>query len=1304
MEHFADHWQKSNGDPLSSSDSAFTLAYAVIMLNVDQHNVNHTKKNDPMTLEQFCRNLRGTNGGSDHDEDMLAEVYHNIRTNEIVMPAEQSGVVRENYLWKCVLKRGLESDFLESSNGTFDHELFGITWGPTIAALSYVFDKAENSLDKSLGGFQKCATIAAHYSMIDVFDNLIISLCKFTTLLSVEELSKNSPFLVSYGSNEKALAATRLVVSLVVKHGDILREGWKNILECMLQLFRAGFLPETLTHAEDYLDPKGFDLLNIEDEHKNSKVESGFLNSFVSFISMASEQQARPRTAQEEEAVQLALNTVFACNLESIITESKFLVEESLTELVKALINGANSFLSPPAPFSPSPSASTDEGISNVEEGSDPLDEGALLFLNEILVRVTLENRDRVTLIWKSVLEHLVRHISSGCLVERAVTNILRLCVRLARKEDLASMVLASGLKVLLSMNHSPSVSRIVAYGLYELLRNNAANIHESSDWGLVFDLMDSVGAGVCSVKDEEWIVLGSQPGLESPSKKEEPMEKKKRVKSISVHDSPSFLKCCESLSFLVRDVAHITPHNFEACVATLRLFVEAVYFGIRSEGSSHGGGQIRTSRKSGQMRRIKSAPNSLEANYDADESESDPGVEDSRDSSSSGGEYHHVSLRLLDLMQTLHSRAGSVYEAWGARVDLWALVWCPLLQDMSRLCTDHRPQIRTAGLTALQRSLLHTDLRRALSPTEWESAFTAVLFPMLSRLLEIQAGSPGERGALEETRTRAATLLGKVFLQHLTPLTQLSTFNALWLTILDFMEKFIASAKSDVLADAIPESLKNMLLVMDTAGTFLDPVSGEPAPLWGLTWDKLHVFLPNLMAEIFGSRERSSKPSEEPDKGIAKPQDNMGALAGLSEENRVSEPQPGEQSFTEGMTDLPIESRVSEQSSSTEMKGPRIESQASEPQLTTEEKEPSSENRVSHPQPMEQLSTDAQDIDPPMEKRMPEPQVLEQLSTQELNSPSSEQHVSQPLEPVEQISSEEVRGPSLDKQVSEPQSLDQGEQPFENRVSEPQPLLNHQFSVEGGTSFVNQGAEPQQFVAEGQNPLLENRVPSETQPLEQPLSLEEGQCSSSSVPECHPSPTFAVDIVQPQRQVGEMNATAEVVPQGNKEETVNQPVIHAIHSQLPAFVELPVPEALRQEGQLALAQPYAIPEQQSGFMRGPSEPPATHIPGSTAIFMPSFLPSSTVGGGNFPSLGSLGVIPPPPVVSISQPPPGILAPTGFTPIHAAEPPGGPIVPLASPKALLPDLGPPNPTNSSAPPHPLILDDTSSKPEEIIAP
>lgn len=35
-------------------------------------------------------------------------------------------------------------------------------------------------------------------------------------------------------------------------------------------------------------------------------------------------------------------------------------------------------------------------------------------------------------------------------------------------------------------------------------------------------------------------------------------------------------MKCVESLSFIVRDAAHVTPENFELCVKTIRIFVEA--------------------------------------------------------------------------------------------------------------------------------------------------------------------------------------------------------------------------------------------------------------------------------------------------------------------------------------------------------------------------------------------------------------------------------------------------------------------------------------------------------------------------------------------------------------------------------------------------------------------------------------------------------------------------------------------------------------------------------------------------------
>jgi brefeldin A-resistance guanine nucleotide exchange factor 1 len=71
--------QKSNGEPFVDTDAAFTLAYAVIILNVDQHNQNAKKQKTPMTLSGFKKNLKGVNGGNDFEEDMLDEIYNAIK-------------------------------------------------------------------------------------------------------------------------------------------------------------------------------------------------------------------------------------------------------------------------------------------------------------------------------------------------------------------------------------------------------------------------------------------------------------------------------------------------------------------------------------------------------------------------------------------------------------------------------------------------------------------------------------------------------------------------------------------------------------------------------------------------------------------------------------------------------------------------------------------------------------------------------------------------------------------------------------------------------------------------------------------------------------------------------------------------------------------------------------------------------------------------------------------------------------------------------------------------------------------------
>ncbi|KAM5271959.1 Golgi-specific brefeldin A-resistance guanine nucleotide exchange factor 1 isoform 12-T12 [Ctenodactylus gundi] len=835
LEAFTEHWRNCNGSPFANSDACFALAYAVIMLNTDQHNHNVRKQNAPMTLEEFRKNLKGVNGGKDFEQDILEDMYHAIK---------------------------------------------------------------------------KCAMISAHYGLSDVFDNLIISLCKFTALSS--ESIENLPSV--FGSNPKAHIAAKTVFHLAHHHGDILREGWKNIMEAMLQLFRAQLLPKPMVEVEDFVDPNG--KISLQQEETPSNRGESTVLSFVSWLTLSGPEQSSIRgpSTENQEAKRVALDCIKQCDPEKMITESKFLQLESLQELMKALV-----------------SVTPDEETYGEEDAA---------FCLEMVLRIVLENRDRVGCVWQTVRDHLyhlcVQAHDFCFLVERAVVGLLRLAIRLLRREEISGQVLLS-LRILLLMKPSvlSRVSHQVAYGLHELLKTNAANIHSSDDWATLFTLLECIGSGVkppaalqatarpdapdagaqsdselpsyhqtdvsldrgytsdsevytdhgrpgkmhrsatdADVVNSGWLVVGkddidnSKPGLGPSRPTSSPLVNQYSLTvglDLGPHDTKSLLKCVESLSFIVRDAAHITPDNFELCVKTLRIFVEAsLNGGCKSQekrGKSHKydnkGNRFKKKPKEGSvLRRPRTSSQHATRGGHSDDDE-DEGVPAS---------YHTVSLQLLDLMHTLHTRAASIYSSWaeeqrhletgGRKIEadsrtLWAHCWCPLLQGIACLCCDARRQVRMQALTYLQRALLVHDLQK-LDALEWESCFNKVLFPLLTKLLENI--SPADVGGMEETRMRASTLLSKVFLQHLSPLLSLSTFAALWLTILDFMDKYMHAGSSDLLLEAIPESLKNMLLVMDTAEIFhsADARGGGPSALWEITWERIDCFLPHLRDELF--------------------------------------------------------------------------------------------------------------------------------------------------------------------------------------------------------------------------------------------------------------------------------------------------------------------------------------------------------------------------------------------------------------------------------------------------------------------
>ena len=473
IEHFSSHWHLSNNEPFGKEDAAFTLAYAVIMLNVDQHNQNAKKQNVPMTVDQFRNNLRGVNDGNDFVPEMLEEIYNAICNEEIIMPAEQIGLVKENYLWKMLLKRGATKEgkyMLSNDDHSFDRDLFTICWGPTVASLSYVFHKSTDDafIQKSLGGFKKCASISARYGMSDVFDNLVVSLCKFTGLTPSVNGAETIAF--EFGSNAKSQLAAKTLFRLVTQHGDILRDGWKNVIEVILQLFKSSLLPQNLTQSPDLLE--GTVSLYRPTNNSQPRVEPSLLSSLYSYIALG-DGGSRGTTPEDEECRERAKKCILECHIEKLIRESAFLRHDALSDMLKALMTiGDGSCLISGSSRGGGAAAAGDGAGSEGET----LDEYGHAVLLEIVVQIIIANKDRALCVWPRVHDYILSllmtaaainktpparvdrnnsaaavgassaAVSSECgwLLRRCVSALLRMAGVLVRRPDMSSVVLQS--------------------------------------------------------------------------------------------------------------------------------------------------------------------------------------------------------------------------------------------------------------------------------------------------------------------------------------------------------------------------------------------------------------------------------------------------------------------------------------------------------------------------------------------------------------------------------------------------------------------------------------------------------------------------------------------------------------------------------------------------------------------------------------------------------------------------------------------------------------------------------------------
>jgi hypothetical protein len=89
-------WQDNSGTehcPFRHEDTVHLVAYAIIILNTDLHKVNldkkGTKKKQKMSKEDFYKQLRGCDDGSDIDKDYLSRIYDNVAAHPIELVVKE---------------------------------------------------------------------------------------------------------------------------------------------------------------------------------------------------------------------------------------------------------------------------------------------------------------------------------------------------------------------------------------------------------------------------------------------------------------------------------------------------------------------------------------------------------------------------------------------------------------------------------------------------------------------------------------------------------------------------------------------------------------------------------------------------------------------------------------------------------------------------------------------------------------------------------------------------------------------------------------------------------------------------------------------------------------------------------------------------------------------------------------------------------------------------------------------------------------------------------------------------------------
>ncbi|WOL13686.1 hypothetical protein Cni_G22459 [Canna indica] len=289
MEKFAERYCKCYPSSFTSADTAYVLAYSVIMLNTDAHNSMVKEK---MSKAEFIRNNRGIDDGKDLPEDYLGSLYDQIVKSEIKISVVDSSAPQSKQTssvnkllgldnifnlvnWKQAEEKALGANDLlirhiqeqfKAKSGKSESMFYAVTdtailrfmmevcWAPMMAAFSVTLDQSDDksATAQCLQGFRYAVHVTSVMRMQTQRDAFVTSVAKFTYLHCAADMK------------QKNVDAVKAIISIAIEDGNFLQESWEHIFTCLsrfehLHLLGEGAPPDAsfftapLTESEDRL-------------------------------------------------------------------------------------------------------------------------------------------------------------------------------------------------------------------------------------------------------------------------------------------------------------------------------------------------------------------------------------------------------------------------------------------------------------------------------------------------------------------------------------------------------------------------------------------------------------------------------------------------------------------------------------------------------------------------------------------------------------------------------------------------------------------------------------------------------------------------------------------------------------------------------------------------------------------------------------------------------------------------------------------------------------------------------------------